>query len=267
MNWPYFGHTWRANRGRLLIVAIALLLWGTLLPIIYDAFGAQFRDVLQSGAIPKQFTQFGGGDIFSLAGSVALGFIHPIAVGLNLVFAVGFAASCVAGERQRGTLEVLLARPLSRHVVYVTLAVAAALFLAITVGALTAGSAVGASLTGRLDELGPNNLPMLWLNGVLLFWAFAAVSLALSVSFDRLTPAVGLSLAFVLASYFLDVLGQLWPDAAGLQPLSLFYYVNARADLSGLPVWSDFGVLAAVIVVAIIYAWIVFPRRDLAAPS
>ena len=93
------------------IVAIALVAVGSLLPIIYDAFGEQFEELMDSGAHPEQFTQFGGGDIFSLTGSVALGFIHPFAVGLNLVFAVGFAAAAIAGERQRGTLEVLLARP------------------------------------------------------------------------------------------------------------------------------------------------------------
>ncbi len=267
MNGPLLRHTWRANRVRLLIVALALVLWGSLLPIIYDAFGAQFKEIVDSGVFPQQLTQIGGGDLFTLSGSVALGFIHPIAIGLNLVFALGFAASCIAGERQRGTLEVLLARPLSRHVVYVTLAVAAALFVAITILAVCLGTLAGTLLTGRLSELGVGNLPLLWLNASLLFWAIAAVSLALTVSFDRLSPAIGLSLAFVLASYFLEILGQLWPDAAGLQPLSIFHYLDPQADLSGLPNWRDFGVLAAVIAVAVAYAWIRFPRRDLAAPT
>lgn len=267
MNVPLFGHTWRANRGRLAIVAVALTLWGALLPIIFDAFGAQFQELQESGIIPEAFSQFGGGDIFSLTGSVALGFIHPIAVGLVLVFAVGFAASALAGERQRGTLEVLLARPISRRRIYATLAVAAALFVAIATAALTVGAFLGAALTDRLAELGAGNLPILWLNGALMFGAIAAVSLAASVSFDRLTPAIGLSLAFVLVSYFLDVLGQLWPDAAGLQPLSVFHYLDARAALAGLPDPANFVTLAAVIVVAVVYALIVFPRRDLAAPS
>ena len=33
MNAALFGHLWRSNRGRLLIVAIALAAWGTLMPI------------------------------------------------------------------------------------------------------------------------------------------------------------------------------------------------------------------------------------------
>jgi len=147
-----FGHTWRAYRLRLAVVAIALALWGALLPIIYDAFGEEIGEIMDSGLIPEQFTQFtefGGGDLFSMAGSVSLGFIHPIAVGLGLVFAVGFAAQAIAGERQRGTLEVLLARPLSRRRVYSTVAVATALFIGLSLLGLTLGALAGAALTGR----------------------------------------------------------------------------------------------------------------------
>ena len=135
---------------RLLIVAIALLLWGTSCPIIYDAFGSQFQDIFESGAIPQQLAQFGGGDIFSLAGAVALGFVHPIAVGLNLVFAVGFAADAVAGERQRGTLEVLLARPLSRRAALrARWRSRPPLFVAVTVGGADARvRCIGAAVDG-----------------------------------------------------------------------------------------------------------------------
>lgn len=267
MNRALLAHTWRANCLRLLIVAAGLLLWGTILPIVFDSFGSQFQELFESGAIPPQFAQFGGGDIFSLTGAVALGFVHPIAVGLNLVFAVGYAAAAVAGERQRGTLEVLLSRPLSRRGTYLTLAVAGAMFVAVTIAALTTGAFVGSAATGRAAELGAGNLPILWLNGTLLFWAFGAIALLASVSFDRLTPAIGISLAVVLVSYFLDVLGSLWPDAKWLQPYSLFHYVDAKADLAGLPDTADFVVLAAVIAVAVIAALVVFPRRDLAAPA
>lgn len=270
MSRALFGHVWRGYRVRLLIVAAALALWGSLPPIIYDAFGEEIERIMNSGLLPSRFaelTQFGGGDLFSLAGSVALGFIHPIAVGLGLVFAVGFAGASIAGERQRGTLEVLLARPVSRRRVYATMAIAAAMFIGLTLAALTLGSLGGAALTGRVTELGPGNLPVLWLNAFLLYAAFGAISLAASVTFDRLAPAVGLGLAVVLISYFLDVLGDLWPDAAWVQPYSLFHYLDARGALSGLPEASNFVVLAVVAGVAVVYALIVFPRKDLAAPS
>lgn len=267
MNRALFGHTWRANRLRVAVVTVALLGWGMLMPVIFDAFGVQFQGMLDSGMIPTQLAQFGGGDLFSLTGAVGIGFVHPIAVGLMLVFSVGFATTTVAGERQRGTLEVLLSRPLSRRGVYATLALAGALFVAIAIGGLTVGALLGAAITGRTAELGAGNLPLLWLNGVLLYWAFGAIGLLASVSFDRLSPALSLTLAFVLISYFLDILGSLWPDAKGLQPFSLFHYVDPKSVLAGFPDRGDFALLALVTAAAAAGALAIFPRRDLAAPS
>jgi len=111
------------------------------------------------------------------------------------------------------------------------------------------------------------HLPLLWLNAVLLFGSFAAVGLAASSSFDRVAPALGVTLGFVVVMYFLEILGSLWPAAAWLQPYSLFHYLKARSILVGQPAFFDDGLLAAVIVAAVVWALVVFPRRDLAAPS
>lgn len=267
MNLALFAHTWRANRTRVLVVVVALAIWSMFLPIVYDSFGAAFQDIFDSGVLPPQFAQFGGGDIFSLSGSVAIGFIHPITVGLNLVFAVGFTSVAIAGERQRGTLEVTLSRPISRRVLYGTLAVAGALFVGLAAVGSVLGSLIGAGLVGRIAELGVDQLPLLWLNGALLYWAIGAIALLASASFDRLSQALGVTLAFVLVSYFLDVLGSLWPDARGLEPYSVFHYLDPKAILAGFPDGGDLVVLGAVTGVAVAAALVVFPRRDLAAPA
>ena len=267
MNGALLRHTWRLQRTKLAIVSIALAVWGFLLPIIYARFGSQFTALMESGLLPEQFARFGGGDVFSLSGSIALGFIHPIAIILTSVFAVGFSASAVAGERQRGTLEVALARPISRRVLYLSLLAASFGFIAISIAALLAGSVSGATFAGVVKELAFRNLPLLWLNSVLLFGAFAAIALAASVSFDRLTPALGLTLSIVIAMYVLEVLGSLWPAAEGLQPYSLFHYLKAKAILTGFAAPFDVVVLSSVILLAMVWALVVFPRRDLAAPS
>lgn len=259
--------TWRAQRLKIVIVAVALAIWGALMPIVYGSFGQSFRQIIESGLIPEELTQFGGGDVFTLSGSIALGAIHPISLILNCVFAVGFATSAVAGERQRGTLEVLLARPLSRRRLYLTLLVATLTFVAVALLATLAGAVVGSVLAGVSDELEMSRLPILWLNGFLLFGSISAIGLAASVSFDRLTPALGVAVAVVVVMYFLDVLGTFWPDAQGLQPYSLFHYFTPKQILEGVVSELDFVLLAAVAVVAVIWALVVFPRRDLAAPA
>jgi ABC-2 type transport system permease protein len=267
MSRPLLGHLWRSQRTKLLIVCLAILAWSAFLPVIYDAFGSQMKALVASGIIPEQLTNFGGGDVFSLGGSIAVGYIHPISIILVSVFAIGFAASAVAGERQRGTLEVLLARPLSRRRIYTTLLVATLLFIALVLVAASLGTILGSAIGGVLDELPLARLPLLWLNGMLLWGAMAAIALAASVSFDRLGPAIGITVAVVIVSYFLDILGSLWPDAKGLQPYSLFHYLASREILAGRVDGAGLGLLAVVGVAAIAFALVEFPRRDLAAPS
>ncbi len=267
MNRVLLGHTWRSQRLKLAIVAAGLAGWGFLMPIIYSQFGVQFKQLFDSGIIPKQFAQFGEGDVFSLSGAIGLGFIHPIAIILTSVFAVGFAAGSVAGERQRGTLEVLLARPISRRQLHATLLVATLLFIAIAIAAILTGAAAGAAAFGVLHEIDASRLPLLWLDGVLLYAAIASIGLAASASFDRLSPALGVTIGFTIVSYFLEILGSLWPDASWLQPYSLFHYLRPKELLSGTIDLVGPALMLAVAVAGVAWAVVVFPRRDLAAPS
>ena len=267
MSGTLFGHLWRSQRTKLAIVCVAMAAWSVLLPVIYQAFGSQMRTLVDSGIIPKQLTNFGGGDVFSLPGAIALGYVHPISIILVSIFAIGFATSAVAGERQRGTLEVLLARPVSRRGLYVTILAAVLGFIALVLAAASVGTVIGSAIVGVLDQLPVDRLPMLWLNGMLLWGGFATIGLAASVSFDRLTPALGVTVAIVIVMYFLDILGSLWPDAKGLQPYSLFHYLASRDVLTGTVSLGGLALLAVVGAAAITFALAVFPRRDLAAPS
>lgn len=267
MNGRLLVQTWRWQAIKLVIVTLALLGWGILIPVIYTAFVEPLRDALDRGLVPEQFVEFGSGDLLSLTGSITLGLQHPLFLALVGIFGVGLASTSIAGERQRGTLEVLLARPISRRSVYATLALALLVLLAIPIGATLGGMALGANIQGVGDELDPGLLPLVWLNGVLLWSAFAAFGLAASVTFSRSGPALGLTLAYTIGMYFLEVLGSLWADAEFLQEYSLFHHFQAKEILSGSADPFDFLLLAALVVVPVTYALIVFPRRDIPAPS
>ena len=58
-----------------------------------------------------------------------------------------------------------------------------------------------------------------------------------------------------------------WPAAEWLQPYSIFHYLKAKAILTGMAAPFDLAVLGSVILMAMAWALVVFPRRDLAAPS
>jgi ABC-2 type transport system permease protein len=267
VNGTVFRHVVRQQRVRVVVVVVALAAWGTLMPIVYSAFGSQLKTLIQQFPAMGQFMRFGGGDMFTLPGSIAVGYIHPIAIALLAVFAIAFPLSGVAGERQRGTLEIVMSRPISRRSYYVTLLVAATLFIGLAVAATLVGTLAAAGAVNVLDELKLENIPLLWLNGVLLYVAIAAISFAASVSFDRLGPATAVVLGIILVSYAIEIIGSLWPDAEWIQPYSLFHYLQADLVLrNGVQVF-DTALLLVVAAVAVIYALIVFPRRDLGAPA
>ena len=262
-----FRQTLRWERVRLLAVLVAGIAWGALIPVIYNEFSVFIRDLAASGAFPEEMMNFGSGSLFTLAGSVTLGVQHPLAIAMLGIFAVGASSTAVAGERARGTLEVLLARPISRTTLYTSMLLALLLVVLLVLAAIIGGMVASAAVIGIVDELDLGQLPLVMLNGFGLWAAFTTFGLAMSVTFDRPGPAIGLSLAYLLVNYFLEILGSLWTDAAWTQDYSLLHHFNPGAILSGDPAPVDLVIVYAAAVIPLIYALLVFPKRDLAAPA
>jgi ABC-2 type transport system permease protein len=267
MNGRLFRQTLRWQRTRLLIVVIAGIAWGAIIPVIYDAFSEVIRDLANSGAFPEEMLNIGSGSLFTLPGSITLGLQHPLALAMLGIFAVGASSTAVAGERARGTLEVLLARPISRTSLYVSILVALLLVVLVALTAILGGMIGGATVMGLVGELDLGLLPLVILNGFGLWAAFTTFGLATSVSFDRPGPAIGLSLAWLLIHYFLEILGSLWTDAAWTQEYSLLHHFNPGEILTGALDPMDLVVVFAAAIVPLIYALLVVPKRDLAAPA
>jgi ABC-2 type transport system permease protein len=267
VNWRLTRQTLRWLRARLVAVVIAGIGWGILMPVIYSQFSDVIRDMANSGAIPEELLNFGSGSLFSLPGTITLGLQHPLAIAMLGIFAVGAAALAVAGERMRGTLEVLLARPISRTTLYWSLLVALLAAGLVVMLAILGGMLVGSMVTGLADEIDVGLMPLVVLNGFGLWAAFTTFSLAMSVTFDRPGPAIGISLAWLLLHYFLEILGSLWTDAAWTQNYSLLHHFNPGEILTGTFDPLDLVIVFAAAIVPIAYALYVFPRRDLAAPA
>lgn len=267
MTWALFRRTLAWNRTRLLVLLLVSFGWGILIPVFYVSFSDALREVVNSGLFPRDLMSFGSGDFFSLPGALTLGLQHPLAIAFVAVFAIGVPVAAVAGERERGTLEVLLSKPISRLRHYGVVAAAVLLILALIVAALLLGEVAGAALVDVIDELDLGGLPLVFLNGLLLWSAFGSFSLAASVSFDRAGPALGLSLGYLLLNYFFEILGSLWDAAEWTQQYSLFHHFNPGQVLRGDAEAIDYLILGLATLVPVIWAVAVYPRRDLAAPA
>lgn len=267
MNGRLVAQTLRWERVRLAVVMVAAFGWGLLIPVIYGAFSSVIRDMANSGLFPEELMNFGSGSLFTLPGAITLGVQHPLGISMVAIFAAGASATAVAGERARGTLEVLLARPISRMSLYSSILAALLVAALLVLLAILGGMIAGTFIQGIADEVDLGLMPLVALNGFGLWAAFTTFGMAASVSFDRPGPAIGLSLAYLIIHYFLEIIGSLWTDAAFLQDFSLFHHFNPGQILTGQLQPIDLVIVFVAALVPIIYAIIVFPRRDLAAPA
>jgi ABC-2 type transport system permease protein len=267
MNRVLLQQIWRFATLRIAIVAVITALWGWLILLFYSQFSEMLRQLVRQNTTFQQFANFGSGNLFTIPGAITLGTQHPFLLALIGIFAVGSGSVAIAGERQAGTLEVVLARPLPRRAYLLTWVVAILGVVALLVAMLLLGMLIGVLMYGYADELQLGALPLVWINGVLLWAAFTTFSLAASASFDRPGPAIGLAIAYLLANYFVVILASLWDAAAWTESFSLFDHFQPSEILSGKVDPFDFVLLFVVAAVPLAYALWRFPRRDLAAPA
>ncbi len=268
VNPPLLRHTLSSNGPRLVVIALGLVLMGIVMPLMYSAFGVEMAEFIDSVPFFSQLVNgFGGGNVLSLTGSMAFAFQHPFTLLLVGIMAIAFPALAIAGERDRGTLEVTLSRPISRRGLLFTLYFAGVVFVALLLGVLSLTTAITAVAVGFGDEVEVAQLVQLWLVSTLLFVVFMGLAFVVSVESDRAGPAIGIPAVFVLLNYLAYTIGGIWPDVAVLEDWSVFNLLKAQSVLTDGAALSDVLVMLALIVILAAVAFYRFPRRDLPAPS
>ncbi len=214
---------------------------------------------------PKAIQAFLGGSVNLLTppGWVAAALTHPVMYALMTAAGVGIAAGSVATEVERGTIDLVLGRPVGRGPYLV--AKAAAAVAAVTV--VEAGALVGALVArATIDPLGRVRTARIlgaFASSRLLFAAIALVAVMVSSRSSLRGRALGLAVGFVVGSFFLNFIALLVNGLAGLRYVSVFHYYPPTRILSGTVPGGDLAVLAAVGVAALGAALWWFARRDL----
>ena len=228
------------------------------------------RGVLENA--PEFFTQppeaieaFLGGtvDFFSPAGWVASAMTHPITLAILTGAALSVAAGAVAAEVERGTVDLVLVRPVGRA--RFLLGKAAATVAAVTVaqaGAL-AGVLVATLTVERMDEVTLSELWRPFLGSWLLFVALGMVALLISARSSLRSRAIGLTVAAIVVWYFLNFIALLIDEVSGARYASPFHYFRAADFLSGKPIAADVVALAGLAGLALALGLWWFSRRDL----
>lgn len=152
---------------------------------------------------------FGSGE--GIAFTSAAGYLHsrlfaslfPL---LLLVFGIGLGARAIGGAEEDGTLELILAHPVTRaRLVAERYAAVVGLVTWLTMAGLVAVLALG-PFVGLLDDLSVGRLLMasVALNGLALF--HASLAFAAGCLFGRRGPAVAVASAVAMTTYLLQSL-------------------------------------------------------------
>lgn len=200
----------------------------------------------------------------SIAGYLSLGFTHPLYLVLATSAVIGFAARTLAGEMDRGTIQIALSRPVSRGALYLSRVIGVLVISLLVAVAGPAGMIAGWAAVQPSGEIPLAHFVPLAANTFLLCWAAGGLALlgaALSAQAGRV---LGWGLAIFIVMYFVDYFASIWRLVRPFQPLSLFSWFDPGTILiEGAWPWRDLAVLAAVGLAAAFAGLAVFRSRDL----
>jgi len=202
--------------------------------------------------------------ISGLAGYLSLGFTHPLYLTLCASAIVGFAARSLTGEMERGTVQLALARPISRTQLYLsrTIGVVAISVVLAIVGPL--GLIAGYRWAQPVGEFSFAHLVPMAIGSLALFLAIGGLALLGAAAASSAGRVLGWGLALFVLMYFVDYFAGIWGVLKPVEFLSLFDYYDPTTSLVVGSVDSrNLLVLGLVGLVGCIAGLAVFVNRDL----
>jgi ABC-2 type transport system permease protein len=190
-------------------------------------------------------------------------FFANLLPGMLLVFAVGVAAWAVAGDEAAGTLELLLANPVSRARVAAERAGALVLLLATLTVVCTAALVATAPAVGLDQGLPAERLLAATTASALLALVFAAVAFAVGAATGSRPVAMATAAALAVAGFVVQGLAQQVPALRPIQAASPWHWLLASDPLRNGLVWRSWVLPLAVAVVLAALGAVLFQRRDL----
>lgn len=249
-------HELRSRLRGVAVWGVAVGLYVGVMVIAYPSLEGE----LDMDMYPEAFRNaFGIADMGTVGGFLGAQFFNYIGPLLLSFFPILMLSAVIAGAEDRGTMDILLGKPLPRWQIvagsFVTMAVSLLGILAI----LTLFTWLSATLADVDLPFGAA------LEGALNLWPislfFGGMALLCSAIFRQRILAIAVPAAVLFGMYLLDVVGGLAEDAEALQSISAFYYYGSGIT-EGID-WINFiGLILAALVLAGL-AVLAFRRRDI----
>jgi ABC-2 type transport system permease protein len=216
--------------------------------------------------LPSFIKAFMGGEILqagNIAGLIAIGYEDPLILLLYMLYAVGVPTALLAGEVQRGTMELILSRQTTKLHVYICTGLITIVGMYALVLVMFLGTVAATNMYHFYQEVPLHSFFRLAINGGILASTVGAIALLAAACFRR-GMAVSLTVAYLVVNYFISIITKWWPRMKWLDPFTIFNYVDG-ARIFNEPGWpvGDMLVLISVLVVSAVLGGVIWWRRDL----
>jgi ABC-2 type transport system permease protein len=297
MTWALVRKLLRDVRVAFCVVASLLFLFQLLWARIAYRVTTQILTEIQARGIPLEFLQntllrkddplgkmvqaIIGGERIALdkpTDFMSISYVHPLVLSILCIWAIGRAANAIAGEIDRGTMELLLAQPIRRaQIILAHLWVDAIVFPALCV-VIWIGTYIGTWWLGlqTLENESLRVVPARFLPALMCVCAllFSVSGLTMWVSsLGRSRAGVwGWAVTILLSMFLINVLGQMWDLLELLRPYTIHYHYQPQLMIQNLDwyahgdAWFHLAVLLCVGAAGYGLALATFCRRDLPAP-
>jgi ABC-2 type transport system permease protein len=251
------------QRNAILGWGIALGAYALMMVLIFPSIGGmeELQDYLD--AMPDVFkAMIGDVDLTSPAGFLS-GYYFNYMPLLLAVFAVLAGAAAVGGEEKRGTMDLLISNPIPRWRMltekFAAFIVALAAIVLLTSILMGAGMVVTPEIRDGLDLGGLVEATVNIMPATLLFGAMAFL---LSAALPGRIPSAVVAAGLLIASYLLNLLGEVSTALEPLQKINPFYYYGTATMVMGVD-WGNMVLLLMASLVLFAIALFSFQRRDL----
>jgi ABC-2 type transport system permease protein len=187
-------------------------------------------------------------------------FVWPI---LAIVLAIGFANYAFAGEKERGTIELLLSQPISRIKLFVSRYTAG--LISILVFGLFSILVIIPLAKLHGISVQTNGVFMLLVISFLFAWAIYGIAFLVSVIFSEKSKATFAVGGILILSYVLNIVANLKDSLHLLKYFSVFYYYNPSMAIDKAQIINgSWLVFLGIIIVTFCAGLFWFNKQDIA---
>ena len=241
MNQALLWFLFRRHRLTLGLLLLVPILIGWVIGLLYPQL-RENQALFESLPFIKDFFKSEFVKRFSAAAIFTLPWQHPLCLITFAVFPAVPILGLPAGERGRGSLDLILATPLERKRLITVTALFALLGSPLLLISCFLGTIAGATTSGDLHLLPLERYPLAGLNAIALslFWAGAALVISVA-SRDRPTATLVYSATIVVA-FALDSTARIAKGASWLSRWSPYGYFRPADTVGGSDSWWIHGV-------------------------